>query len=150
MNPNQYKGRKMLTENDKKNIRETFALVQPIASTAAELFYNRLFDIAPQVKPLFKNSDMEQQGRHLMQTIGILVSSIDRLDTFKPHLQKLGQNHIKYGAEPGHYAVVGEALLWTLQQGLGEAFTEEVAEAWTKLYTFVAESAIEAYEPQLN
>lgn len=140
----------MLTKNEKQLIRDTFAMVEPIATTAAELFYGRLFEIAPQVKPLFKHTDMEQQGRHLMQTIAILVHSIDRLDTFGAHLHKLGKNHIKYGAQPEHYVAVGEALLWALEQGLGDSWNEEVAQAWTKLYIFVADAAKEAYQLEVS
>ena len=140
----------MLTKREKQHIIETFTMIEPFAAKAAELFYNRLFEIAPQVKPMFKNTDMSKQGRHLMMTIGILVHSIDQLDTFAAHLHKLGKNHIKYGAQAEHYTVVGEALLWALEQGVGDAWNDDVASAWTKLYTYVATTAKEAYEPEIG
>ena len=122
-----------MTPQDKILVRETFAQVEPISNQAAALFYDRLFTLAPHYRSLFKH-DMNEQGKKLMQTLGIAVAHLDKLDTLVPVVQKLGQRHVNYGVQQEDYAVVGEALLWTLEQGLGTAFTPEVKQAWTSVY----------------
>ena len=114
-------------------VRSTFAKVEPIAPEAARMFYSRLFAVAPEVKALFKN-DMEEQGRKLMTTIGVVVRSLERLDEVAPIAQKLAISHVEYGVKAEHYAPVGASLLWTLEQGLGDSFTSEVEAAWAAAY----------------
>ena len=126
----------MQTEQ-KELVRSTFAQVAPIAEQAAALFYGRLFELAPEVKPLFKHN-IEEQGRKLMQMIGVVVANLDKLDVLAPAVQAMGKRHAQYGVEPAHYDTVGAALLWTLEQGLGNAFTPEVKAAWTAVYTLLA------------
>ncbi len=126
-------------------VRDSFAKVKPIAADAAALFYGRLFEVAPSVRPLFKG-DMQQQGAKLMATIGMVVASLDRLDTVMPAVQDLARRHVGYGAVPAHYAVVGDCLLWTLGQGLGEAFTPPIHAAWAKAYGALSGAMIEAAE----
>lgn len=119
-------------------VKESWEKVVPIAPKAAELFYSKLFELDAELKPLFKG-DMTEQGKKLMSTIGICVSSLDRLEDILPTVQNLGRKHAtEYSVPDSSYATVGEALLWTLEQGLGEAFTEEVKEAWTLTYTTLA------------
>ena len=120
-------------------VKDSFAKVAPIAPQAAALFYGRLFEIAPEVKPLFKG-DIEEQGRKLMQVIAAAVGALDRLDTIVPTVQALGRRHVKYGVTDAHYDKVAEALLWTLGKGLGDAFTPAVKEAWTITYTVLADT----------
>jgi nitric oxide dioxygenase len=115
-------------------VQSSFAKVVPIADAAAALFYARLFEIAPQVKPLF-HADMTEQGRKLMATLGVVVNGLRNLDAIVPVAQALAAKHVGYGVKAADYVPVGEALLWTLQQGLGEAYTAEVAAAWTTAYT---------------
>lgn len=124
-------------------VKSTFAKVAPIAPQAAELFYGRLFEIAPDVKPLFKG-DMAEQGRKLMQVIGMAVGSLDRLPELVPVVQNLGARHGSYGVKDEHYGVVAEALLWTLEKGLGEAFTPDVKNAWVAAYTVLADTMKQA------
>lgn len=124
-------------------VKSTFAKVAPIAPQAAALFYGRLFDIAPEVRPLFKG-DMTEQGRKLMQVIGMAVSSLDRLPELVPIVQKLGARHGDYGVKDEHYGFVAEALLWTLEKGLGEAFTPDVKNAWVAAYTVLADTMKQA------
>lgn len=126
-----------------KLVRRSFLKVAPIADDAAKLFYSRLFEIAPEVQPLFKN-DMDDQGKKLMKTLAIAVASLEDLETLVPVLQNLAVKHIEYGVQEEHYAVVGEALIWTLEQGLGEAFTAEVKDAWIEVYTIVSTTMIQA------
>jgi hemoglobin-like flavoprotein len=118
-------------------IRVSFAAVKPIADTAAALFYGRLFDLDPSLRPMFKR-DLEEQGRMLMQVIGVAVASLDRVETLVPVLHDLGRRHGDYGVRDEHYGTVAEALLWTLQTGLGGKFTPDVRDAWVTVYGVLA------------
>jgi hemoglobin-like flavoprotein len=118
-------------------IRVSFAAVKPIADTAAALFYGRLFDLHPSLRPMFKR-DLEEQGRMLMQVIGVAVASLDRVETLAPVLHNLGRRHGDYGVRDDHYGAVAEALLWTLQTGLGDKFTPAVRDAWVTVYGVLA------------
>jgi len=124
-------------------VQSSFAKVVPIADAAAAMFYARLFEIAPQVKPLF-HADMTEQGRKLMTTLGVVVNGLKNLDAIAPAAQALAVKHVVYGVKAADYAPVGEALLWTLQRGLGEAYTAEVAAAWTTAYTTLSSVMIAA------
>lgn len=118
-------------------VQSTWQQVVPIRDTAATLFYGRLFDLDPGLKPLFKG-DMAEQGRKLMAMIGTAVSGLARLDQIVPAVQDLGRRHVGYGVKNHHYATVGAALLWTLETGLGPAFTPEVKQAWATVYGALA------------
>jgi len=120
-------------------VQRTFADVVPIADTAAALFYERLFTLDPDLRFLF-HSDMQEQGRKLMAVLQLAVAGLSRLETLLPMVQQLGVRHRSYGVKDDHYATVGTALLWTLQQGLGERFTPEVQAAWTSAYTLLADT----------
>lgn len=124
-------------------VQGTFAKVEPIADKAAELFYGRLFELDPSLKPMFKG-DMSEQGAKLMRMIGIAVRGLTDLDSIVPAVQNLGVRHVAYGVKDEHYATVGAALLWTLEQGLGDDFTPEVKQAWTDVYTLLAQVMQEA------
>lgn len=125
-----------------KLVQSSFKQVGAIPDTVAELFYGRVFEIAPQVKPLFSNSDMKQQGRKLMQMLTVAVNGLNNLEAIVPAVKELGARHINYGVTDEMYAIVGQALLWTLEKGLEDGFTEEVKEAWTVVYVLLAETAI--------
>ncbi len=114
-------------------VQESFAKVKPIADQAAALFYGRLFEIAPHVKPLF-SGDMTEQGKKLMATLVVVVNGLDKLDAILPAASALAKRHVDYGVKPDDYTVVGEALLWTLEQGLGAGWTPETAQAWQDAY----------------
>lgn len=124
-------------------VQSSFAQVAPIADAAAALFYQNLFTADPTLKPLFKG-DMQAQGKKLMQMIGVAVGKLDELEVLVPVLQRLGAGHVAYGVEDSHYATVGAALLKTLDQGLGDAFTEEVEQAWITAYGIMANTMIAA------
>ena len=121
-------------------VQGTFAQVAPIADAAAELFYQRLFQLDPSLRHLFK-SDMRDQGKKLMQMLSVAVHALDRLDTIAPAVQAMGKRHVNYGVALKDYETVGTALLWTLEQGLGEAFTPEVREAWAEVYNVLTAAA---------
>ena len=127
-------------------VQDSFAKVVPIKGLAAELFYTRLFEIAPEVQPLFKG-DMSEQGAKLMATLGVVVNGLKDLDAILPAAKDLAARHVTYGVTPAHYEPVGAALLWTLEKGLEDAWTPEVAEAWTTAYTTLSTVMVEsAYE----
>jgi hemoglobin-like flavoprotein len=119
-------------------VQATWQQVAPIADTAARLFYGRLFELEPELRPLFGRTDMEEQRRKLMQMLAVAVAALDRLETLRPALEALGRRHVGYGVEDRHYGLVGEALLWTLEQGLGDGYTRSVREAWTAAYATLA------------
>jgi hemoglobin-like flavoprotein len=125
-------------------IRESWAAVEPIADAAASLFYGRLFELDPALERLFRRTDMDRQRKVLMQTLTVVVKTLDRIDQLLPAVQALGRRHAGYGVRDTHYATVGAALLWTLEQGLGEAFTPAVREAWTEAYGTLASVMVEA------
>jgi hemoglobin-like flavoprotein len=126
-----------MNEHTIQLVRDSFDLVEPIAPQAAALFYANLFALDPSVKPLFRG-DMIQQGERLMAMIGLAVAKLDDPGVLLPALQGLGQRHAGYGVRDVHYDSVGVALLATLRQGLGVAFTDEVEEAWAEVYGVVA------------
>ncbi len=126
-------------------VQQSFGKVAPISDQAAKLFYGRLFVIAPEVKAMF-HGDMDEQGRKLMATLAVVVNGLAHLDTILPAASALAKRHVGYGVRPSHYAPVGEALLWTLQQGLGTDWTPALAEAWTAAYVTLSQFMIgEAY-----
>lgn len=118
-------------------VQDSWTQVEPIADTAATLFYDRLFALAPALRPLFP-ADLAEQKRKLMQMLTVAVRGLDRMDQLTPALKALGRRHVEYRVQDAHYETVGQALLWTLEQGLGTAFTREVREAWAATYHRVA------------
>lgn len=134
-----------MTPDQVKLVQESFAKVVPIADQAAALFYGRLFEIAPEVKPLFRG-DMKEQGRKLMTTLAVVVNGLSRLEAILPAASALAKKHVGYGVKPADYTPVGAALLWTLERGLGPAWTPQLAAAWTDAYTTLSGFMIgEAY-----
>lgn len=123
-----------MTPEQVKLVQDSFKLVQPIAPQAADLFYNRLFEIAPTVRPLFPN-DLSGQKSKLMSMIGTAVNNLHQVEKIVPAVQDLGRRHVAYGVTADHYKPVGEALIWTLEKGLGDQFTPEVKAAWIETYT---------------
>ena len=116
-----------------KLVQDSFAKVAPISEQAAVLFYGRLFEVAPSVRAMFLD-DMTEQRKKLMATLAVVVGGLSNLEAVLPAASALAKRHVNYGAKPEHYPVVGGALLWTLEMGLGDAWTPEVAEAWTAAY----------------
>ena len=127
-----------MTPEQVKLVQDSFAKVAPIADKAADLFYDRLFVIAPDVRSLFPD-DLSAQKKKLMQMLATAVTNLHQVEKIIPAVQDLGRRHVGYGVTAKHYEPVGAALLWTLEQGLGPAFTPQVKEAWTVTYTTVAD-----------
>jgi hemoglobin-like flavoprotein len=124
-------------------VQSSWKKVLPIADTAAGLFYRKLFTLDPSLKPLFKG-DIKEQGRKLMAMISVAVAGLTRLETIVPAVQDLGRRHVKYGVKDKHYDTVATALVWTLGQGLGEAFTPDVKDAWVTAYGVLAKTMKDA------
>lgn len=124
-------------------VQDSFKKIIPIADIAAEIFYSKLFEMAPSVRPLFKG-DMKEQGKKLMSMIGVAVNGLNDLNAIVPTAQNLGKNHVKYGVKDEHYDTVGAALLATLATGLGDAFTPEVKAAWAEVYGVLASTMKDA------
>jgi hemoglobin-like flavoprotein len=134
-----------MTPGQVKAIQESFAKVVPISEQAAALFYDRLFEIAPAAKPLFRG-DLEEQGRKLMGMLGAVVNGLGNIETILPAASALAKRHVDYGVKAPDYEPVGAALLWTLERGLGAQWTPEIKAAWTEAYTVLADFMIaEAY-----
>jgi hemoglobin-like flavoprotein len=134
-----------MTPDQVKAIQESFKKVAPISEQAAALFYGRLFEIAPAVKPLFRG-DMKEQGSKLMATLAVVVNGLGNLQAILPAASALAKRHVAYGVKPADYEPVGAALIWTLERGLGEQWTPELAQAWGAAYAILSQFMIdEAY-----
>lgn len=130
-------------------VKDSWGYVIVKSDLAGQLFYSRLFEVAPGVRHLFKG-DVKEQSRKLMSMITLIVTKLDKLDTVVDDIRSLAVRHNKYGAKKEHYAVVGECLLWTLKEGLGERWNRETEEAWTAVYEVLANAMImnqEAAQP---
>jgi hemoglobin-like flavoprotein len=126
-----------MTRRQIELVQTTWEKCVPIAEQAAALFYGKLFELDPNLKPLF-TSDIKEQGKKLMTMITMAVRGLNDLSRLVPAVEDMGRRHVGYGVKDEHYATVGAALLWTLEQGLGGDFTPEVKEAWTEVYTVLA------------
>lgn len=126
-------------------VQESFKTLVPSADDVAELFYARLFELDPGLRPMF-SSDMTEQGKKLLVMLDVAVKGLSQLDALVPQVMALGRRHRGYGVQAAHFDTVGNALLWTLDQGLGPAFTPEVEQAWTAAYGLLAKTMITGAE----
>lgn len=133
----------MVTPEEVSLVQSSWAKVEPISDTAADLFYGKLFELDSSLKELFPD-DMVEQKKKLMQTLAVCVNGLNDLGEIVPAVQALGKRHNDYKVKEEHYATVGAALLWTLEQGLGEDFTPETKSAWTTVYGVLAGTMKEA------
>jgi hemoglobin-like flavoprotein len=136
-----------MTPHQIELVQKSFAQVAPIAATAADLFYARLFATAPELRPLFPD-DLGEQKKKLMAMLGTVVTGLPRFHTLMPAVRALGRRHKDYGVTSEHFYPVGAALIWTLQKGLGDSFTEEVADAWVTVYATISKAMMEAAAEQ--
>ncbi len=128
-----------MSPEQKTLVQETWRHVMPIADTAASLFYQRLFEVDPKTRDLFEGVDLAGQGMKLTQAINMVVVALDRLDDLSPVVAALGRRHADYGVTDAHYDTVGAALIWTLEKGLGELWSEDAKAAWLAAYTVLAD-----------
>jgi len=131
-----------MNEQEIQTLQRSFDLIEPITETAASLFYTRLFELDSSLRPLFK-SDLRSQGEKLMSTLKLVVVGLNAPEKIIPAVQSLGRRHVEYGVQPQHYVTVGEALLWTLEKGLGDAYTPEIKNAWESAFTLLTELMLE-------
>jgi hemoglobin-like flavoprotein len=124
-------------------VQRSWRAVAPVGDTAAELFYGKLFSLDPNLRGLFRN-DLRDQGRSLTAMISVAVHGLARPERILYAVQQLGRRHAAYGVQPAHYETVALALLWMLEQVLGEAYTPEVREAWTETYNLLAKAMRDA------
>ena len=129
-----------MTPEQKETVKQTWTMVVPIADTAADLFYDKLFELDPSLKPLFEDVDLASQKKKLLQALATTVAGLDDLASLVPIISQLGRRHAGYGVVDAHYETVGRALLWTLQQGLQKAWTPAAQDAWTAAYTVISET----------
>jgi hemoglobin-like flavoprotein len=127
-----------MSPEQKNLVKTTWAMVVPIADTAAGLFYDRLFAIDTSTRAMFTSTNMAEQKKKLMQALAFVIGGLDKVEQLVPTIQTLGRNHVRYGVTDTHYDSVGAALLWTLEQGLKDAWTPDVKNAWIAAYTTVA------------
>ena len=123
-----------MTPDQKKLVQATWSQVVPIADQAASMFYDRLFQTDPSARALFGKTDMAQQRKKLLQVLSVAIAGLDHLEQLVPTVEDLGRRHMRYGVTDAHYGSVGSALLWTLEKGLGAAWTPDAAAAWTEVY----------------
>jgi nitric oxide dioxygenase len=123
-------------------VKLSFSKIMPFKDQAAELFYCRLFELDPSLRLMFR-PDLTEQKQKLMVAIALVVTNLDKMDSLLPSVRELGRRHKTYGVRNRQYEVVGAALLWTLEIGLGTGWTSELAEAWKQAYGRVAQAMIE-------
>jgi nitric oxide dioxygenase len=122
-------------------VQSSFEHVLPIADVAGMLFYERIFTLAPEARALF-GDDIALQASRTMAALATAVDGLDDVEQIAPFLVRLGARHVRYGVVPEHFELVGEALLWTLEQGLGEEFTPEVHDAWAAAFGVIARAML--------
>ena len=137
-----------MTEKQIELVQTSWEKCIPIADTAASIFYAKLFELDPEVKPLF-TSDIKEQGKKLMTMITTAVRGLNNLEGIVGAVQDMGRRHAGYGVKDEHYETVGTALIWTLGQGLGDDFTDETKEAWVTVYTLLADTMKDAANAQV-
>jgi hemoglobin-like flavoprotein len=137
------KERDPMTPTDIGLVQSSFAKVAPLGDEAGAIFYRRLFEIAPEVRPLF-HGDMDEQASMFMSVLTLAVNGLSDFDSVEPALRDLAVRHAGYGVKAEHYAPLGAALIWLMEQNLGDGFTEEVRGAWISVYGAISEVMINA------
>jgi hemoglobin-like flavoprotein len=127
-----------MTPEQQELVRESWRRFDPTPRAASVQFYERLFQLDPMTRELFAGVDMVEQERKLMAMLAQIVHAIDRPEDLVTSVAALGRRHVHYGVKDADYESVGAALLWSLEQGLGDAFTPQVRAAWTEAYLTVA------------
>ena len=128
-----------MSQNSIALVKNSWAIVAQLEmEVVGGLFYNRLFEIMPSVKPMFRKTPMPEQSKKLLTMLSYVIGKLDKLEEIMDEVTKLARRHTQYGVKDEHYAAVGTALLWTLEQGLGELWNAALAAAWTEIYGILA------------
>jgi hemoglobin-like flavoprotein len=135
---------KTMTQEDITKVHESFRTVESIKEQASKMFYDRLFDIDPRARALFAHSNLVEQGNKLMAALAFVVASLRQPHAMLGTLRALAVRHAGYGVTDAHYVSVGKALMWTLEEGLGEAWTPQLWAAWAEVYETVSRVMINA------
>jgi len=134
-----------MTNDNFELVKKSWAIIAKIDfEIVGGAFYIRLFQIAPELRPLFKNTSMTEQSVKLGCMLSYVISKFEQADDIIEELKTLAQRHTKYGVKEQHYIAVGNALLWTLEQGLGEYWNEELHSAWIDFYETLSAIMIDA------
>ena len=140
-----------MTHSNITLVKNSWALVSTLEmELVGGLFYNRLFEIMPEVKPMFSRTAIPEQSKKLLTMLSYVIAKLDKLDDIMDEVTKLARRHDAYGVKPEHYTAVGSALLWTLEQGLGAAWNEELELAWTDVYTVLAGAMMAGQQDELR
>jgi hemoglobin-like flavoprotein len=132
-----------MTPTEVADVQQSFAKVVPIADQAGMMFYDRLFVLDPSLRPMFA-ADLTEQSKKLLHVLAVATNGLTRPDTLVSIVQALGAKHVDYGVKDQHYDTVGQALIWTLEKGLADAFTPQVKSAWLSAYTLLSSIMKEA------
>jgi hemoglobin-like flavoprotein len=130
-----------MTERQILLVKNSWSYVIVKAEEAGLLFYNRLFEIAPELKSMFK-TEPKDQSRKLINMVTLIVSKLQKLQEIEDEIKGLAVRHRKYGVDTAYYRIVGAAFIWTLQRGLKEKWNEELEEAWVAVYTVISDAMI--------
>lgn len=133
----------MLTPEIQQQLKDSFTLAAPHAEQLAATFYDRLFTLAPEVRPMFKG-DMKLQQQKLIDMLAWIVTHVNEPELLRGALAEAGRRHAEYGAKPDHFAPVGSALMYCLSATLGDRLTPEAEEAWIEAYAYFAREMEEA------
>ena len=134
---------------DLEALETSFDLVAPRGDELMDVFYARLFEAAPGVRPLFAGTDLQRQKTMLLGTLVLLRKSLRNLDAIVPKLHELGARHVRYGAQPEHYPVVGEALIASMAEIAGDEWRSEYAQAWAQAFELVAGAMIAGAQSEM-
>lgn len=131
-------------------VRRSFSLASTHTQQIAALFFDRLFELDPDLRPLFNYVDTEAQGERVMRMLALVVSTLDNMDSFEPAVKSLGERHINYGVRDEHYQTFNAALLWALEQSLGTDFTPAMREAWRTALALMSKTATDGHSGALT
>ncbi len=134
-----------MTKSNIELVKKSWAIVATLEmEMVGGLFYNRLFEVMPEVKPMFSRTPLPEQSKKLLTMLSYIIAKLDKIEDILDEVAKLARRHTQYGVVDEHYAAVGSALLWTLQKGLGKQWDDELAIAWTEVYTTLANAMMVA------
>ena len=128
-----------MTREEIHELRKTFENVESQSEVAALVFYKRLFEIEPALKPMFR-TPIQEQAHKLIEALALLISLLEKPAALRAELEDLGARHVRYGVQEWHYSIVGQALLEMLAQVLGDRFTPETRKLWARLYGIIADN----------